>query len=238
MSLAAKPSKCWLGFKDLDYLGHRVGQGVVSPDKEKLEKIRSAPRPGTKKQIRSFLGLVGFYRKFVPNFAEIAVPLTDATKDRAPVKVKWTPECENAFLTLRDRLCEQPVCALPNFEFSFVLRTDASDTGLGAILIQDQGFGDQTIACASRKLNAAKKNYSTVEKELLAVVWGVQKFSAYLYGREFVLQSDHLPLQHLDQMKNANGRLMRWAMQLQPYAFVFKAIPGRENVGADFLSRL
>ena len=105
-------------------------------------------------------------------------------------------------------------------------------------LIQDQGFGDQTIGCASRKLNDTERNYSTIEKELLAVVWGIQKFSPYLYGREFVLQSDHLPLQHLDQMKNANSRLMRWAMQLQPYAFVFKSIPGKENVGADFLSRL
>ena len=238
VSLAAKPSKCFLGFKDLDYLGYRVGQGVIKPDEEKMEKIRHAPQPATKKQIRSFLGLVGFYRRFVPNFSEIAVPLTEATKDRAPVKVAWTDDCDRAFNTLKEKLCEQPVCALPDFSRTFILRTDASDTGLGAILIQDQGFGDQTIGCASRKLNDAEKNYSTIEKELLAVVWGIQKFSPYLYGREFVLQSDHLPLQHLDQMKNANSRLMRWAMQLQPYAFVFKSIPGKENVGADFLSRL
>ena len=238
VELAAKPSKCFLGFKDIDYLGYRVGQGVIKPDEEKMEKISQAPRPTTKKQIRSFLGLVGFYRRFVPNFAEIAVPLTDATKDRAPVKVVWTEACEQAFQLLKKRLCEQPVCALPDFDKTFVLRTDASDTGLGAILIQDQGFGDQTIGCASRKLNSAEQNYSTVEKELLAVVWGIQKFSPYLYGREFVLQSDHLPLQHLDQMKNSNSRLMRWAMQLQPYAYVFKAIPGKDNVGADFLSRM
>lgn len=238
VSLAAKPSKCFLGFKDIDYLGYRVGQGVIKPEEEKMEKIRNAPRPTSKKQIRSFLGLVGFYRRFVPSFAEIAVPLTDATKDRAPVKVVWSEACEQAFQLLKERLCEQPVCALPDFDKTFVLRTDASDTGLGAILIQDQGYGDQTIGCASRKLNSAEQNYSTVEKELLAVVWGIQKFSPYLYGREFVLQSDHLPLQHLDQMKNSNSRLMRWAMQLQPYAFTFKAIPGKENVGADFLSRL
>ena len=238
VSLAAKPSKCFLGFKDLDYLGYRVGQGVIKPDEEKMEKIRHAPQPTTKKQIRSFLGLVGFYRRFVPNFAEIAVPLTEATKDRSPVRVVWTEDCDRAFNVLKEMLCAQPVCALPDFSETFVLRTDASDTGLGAILIQDQGFGDQTIGCASRKLNDAERNYSTIEKELLAVVWGIQKFSPYLYGREFVLQSDHLPLQHLDQMKNANSRLMRWAMQLQPYAFVFKAIPGKENVGADFLSRL
>ena len=117
------------------------------------------------------------------------------------------------------------------------------DVEMGEKLLQSspqavQGFGDQTIACASRKLNAAEKNYSTIEKELLAVVWGVQKFSPHLYGKELILQSDHLPLKHLDNMKNTNGRLMRWAMQLQPFAYVFKSIPGKENVGADFLSRL
>ena len=238
VTLAAKPSKVLLGFAELDYLGHRVGRGVVKPDEEKMDKIRHAARPESKKQVRSFLGLVGFYRRFVPNFAEIALPLTEATRNQAPVKVKWDEACERAFQELKDRLCEQPVCALPDFDRTFVVRTDASDSGLGAILIQDQGFGDQTIACASRKLNAAEKNYSTIEKELLAVVWGIQKFSPYLYGKEFILQSDHLPLKHLDNMKNTNGRLMRWAMQLQPFAYTFKSIPGKENVGADFLSRL
>ena len=238
VTLAAKPSKVYLGFAELDYLGHRVGRGVVKPDEEKMDKIRHADRPETKKQVRSFLGLAGFYRRFVPNFAEIALPLTEATRNQAPLKVKWDDACERSFQQLKSQLCEQPVCALPDFDRTFVVRTDASDSGLGAILIQDQGFGDQTIACASRKLNAAEKNYSTIEKELLAVVWGVQKFSPYLYGKEFILQSDHLPLKHLDNMKNTNGRLMRWAMQLQPFAYVFKSIPGKENVGADFLSRL
>ena len=236
--LAAKPSKCQLGFAELDYLGHRVGRGTMKPDEEKMSKIRDAPRPTTKRQIRSFLGLVGFYRKFVPHFSEIATPLTDATRDRAPVQVRWNDACERAFVELKRILCAQPACTLPDFNRVFVLRTDASSTGLGAILLQDHGFGDQTIACASRKLNSAEKNYSTVEKELLAVVWGIEKFSAYLYGKEFVLQSDHLPLKHLDSMKNTNGRLMRWAIQLQPYAHVFKSIPGKENVGADFLSRI
>ena len=127
---------------------------------------------------------------------------------------------------------------LPDFDKPFILRTDASNVGLGAILIQDQGVGDQTIACASRKLNSAERNYSTIEKELLAIVWGIQKFTPFLYGREFILQSDHLPLQHLENMKSVNGRLTRWAMQLQPYAYIFQSIPGKDNVGADFLSRL
>ena len=109
------------------------------------------------------MGLVGFYRKFIPNFSEIAVPLTEATRDRAPVKVNWTPQCEAAFEELKAKLCAQPACILPDFSKVFVLRTDASNTGLGAILIQDHGHGDQTIACGSRKLNQAERNYSTIQ---------------------------------------------------------------------------
>lgn len=238
VSLSARPSKCFLGFHELEYLGHIVGQGKLRPEEGKMNKIREAARPMTKKEIRSFLGLAGFYRKFVPHFAEIAYPLTEATKACKPISVKWDDQCERAFNTLKEKLCSQPVCCLPDFSQPFVLRTDASNVGLGAILLQDQGNGKQPIACASRKLLPAEKNYSTVEKELLAIVWGIQKFSPFLYGKEFILQSDHQPLQYLQGMKPSNGRLMRWAMQLQPYSFRFQAIPGKDNVGADFLSRL
>ena len=238
VSLSARPSKCYLGFRRLEYLGHIVGQGSIQPEDSKMAKIRDTTQPTTKKQIRSFLGLVGFYRRFVPHFAEIALPLTEATKASKPNIVKWDDRCEQAFQTLKARLCSAPICCLPVVDLPFVLMTDASDTGLGAILLQDQGFGLQPIACASKKLVPAERNYATVEKELLAVVWGVQKFSPYLYGNTFVIQSDHQPLQYLHQKKTTNSRLMRWAMQLQPYSFTFQAIPGKENIGADFLSRL
>ena len=205
---------------------------------DKLKKIMDAPIPSSKKQVRSFLGLAGFYRKFIPNFSEIATPLTEATKDRAPIKVKWDAECAAAFQELKSRLCASPVCILPDFDLPFILRTDASNVGLGAILIQDKGEGEQPVACASRKLSLPEKNYSTIEKELLAIVWGIKKFDRYLYGREFILQSDHLPLKNLDSLSTSNSRLTRWALQLQPYCFRFRSIPGKENVGADFLSRL
>jgi hypothetical protein len=238
VALAARPSKWFLGFKQLEYLEYMLGQGTVRPVEDKMAKIRDAPRPTTKKQIRSFLGLAGFYRRFVPNFAEMALPLTEATKTSQPATVQWDDRKEIAFKTLKERLCSQPVCCLPDLSKEFVLRTDASDFGLGAILLQDQGFGLQPIACASRKLIQAEKNYATVEKECLAIVWGIEKFSPYLYGRPFTIQSDHQPLQHLQRMKTSNSRLMRWAMQLQPYNFHVEAIPGKDNVGADFLSRL
>ena len=238
VSLSARPTKCELGFKQLEYLGHVIGNGIIKPTGDKINKIRDTPRPTTKRQVRSFLGLAGFYRKFIPNFAEIALPLTDATKGKKPNQVQWTPEMEKAFCLLKEALSSKPVCVLPQFDKTFVIRTDASDSGLGAILLQDQGQGLQIIACASKKLLPAERNYSTIEKECLAMVWGIGKFNPYLYGRQFFVQSDHKPLQYLQTMRATNKRIMRWSLLLQPYTFTIEAIPGKENVGADYLSRI
>ena len=129
------------------------------------------------------------------------------------------------------------VCCLPDWSKEFVLRTDASDVGLGAVLLQDQGFGLQPLACASKKLNSAELNYSPIEKECLAVVFGIQKYNHFLLGRHFTVQTDHSPLQWLHRVKPQSPRQMRWSMQLQPYDFSVVAIAGRDNVDADFLSR-
>ena len=237
VNLAARPSKCYLGFQTLEYLGHQLSQGKVRPMEDKLGKIAEAKPPTTKKQLRSFLGLAGYYRKFVPNFATVAKPLTDATKKHLPNTVSWNPELQSSFDQLKSMLTSQPVCILPDMQKKFVLRTDASDYGLGAVLLQEQGGDLKMVACGSRKLSGAEIGYSTIEKECYAIVWGVGKFSPYLHGKEFVIQSDHRPLEYLQGMKAKNRRLMRWALQLQPYSFVIQAIPGAENVGADFLSR-
>ena len=181
--------------------------------------------------------MANFYRKYIPHFSEIASPLTDLTKAGKPDKVKWTEDCEKAFNTLKGKLGEKPVVSLPDKELPFVIRTDASNNGMGAVLLQDKGDGLQPIAYASQKFSKAEKNYATVERECLAVVWGIKKFEPYLYGTQFTLQTDHQPLQYLSRMKTQNGRLMRWALQLQQYSFDVQVIPGKENVGADFLSR-
>ncbi|XP_070173431.1 uncharacterized protein [Littorina saxatilis] len=236
-SLSARPSKCYLGFKRLEYLGHMVGNGMIQPEEGKMDKIAKMPRPTTKRQIRSFLGLAGFYRRFVPGFADIALPLTDATKKSQPNKVIWTKPMQVALDTLKVKLSTEPVCKLPDFSVPFTLRTDASGVGLGAMLLQDQGNGMQMVACASKKLLPAERNYSTIERECLAVVWGVRKFGPYLYGKPFCIQSDHKPLEYLEGLKATNKRLMRWALALQPYMYTIQAIPGRDNVGADLLSR-
>ena len=235
--LTAKPSKCELGCDEVSYLGHRIGSGIIKPEQDKMDKIRSVPRPVTKKQVRSFLGLVGFYRRFIQGFSDIALPLTNLTKGGGSPVVKWSSECETAFNALKDHFCTPPVCRLPVAGRKFRLCTDASGTGLGAVLCQEHEGENHPVMCASKKLNAAELNYSTIEKECLAIVWAVQKFEPYLYGREFVIQTDHSPLQHLERVRSPSGRITRWAMCLQPFSFVIEAVPGSDNVIADYLSR-
>ena len=234
-SLSARPSKCELGCSELEYLGHRVGNGLIKPEGSKMQKILDAPRPETKKQVRSFLGLVGYYRKFVPRFSEIAAPLTELTKEGSSRRMVWTERFEEAFNSLKEKFCTTLVCALPREQGKFVLRTDASDIGLGAILMQEQDGDLHPLECASRKLLPADP---TIEKECLALVWAVDHFQRYLYGVNFVVQTDHSPLQHLEKLKSTSGRVTRWALLLQPYQFQIQAIPGKDNVAADLLSRL
>ena len=237
-NLTAKPSKCSVGYKQIECLGHIVGNASISPNPDKVEVIQTAIRPGTKKQLRSFLGLVGFYRKFVPNFSLVALPLTDLTKKGCPNKLQWTDVHETAFQTLKHSLITFPILKLPNLSEPFILQTDASDRGIGAVLLQTEVDKKFPIAYASRKLKGSEVSYATVEKECLAIVWAIQKFQRYLYGREFVLETDHKPLVYLNRAKVANSRLMRWALALQPYRFRIVAIKGKDNVGGDYLSRL
>ena len=237
-NLAAKPSKCFFGFDQLSYLGHEIGNGKKWPEDDKVNRIREAKPPETKKELRAYLGTTGFYRQYIPGYSDIAAPLTDKTKKHEPEHVKWNEECQTAFDKLKEKLSNRPVVVMPDHQLPFVLRTDASDRGMGAVLLQDKGTGLQPVAYASKKLNGAERNYATVEKECFATVWGIQKFERFLYGKHFVLETDHQPLQYLQRVKPTNPRLMRWALQLQPYHFTIRVIPGKDNIGADYLSRL
>ena len=134
-------------------------------------------------------------------------------------------------------LCNRPILCLPDFDLDFILRTDASDFGLGAVLMQEHNGLKFPVCYASRKLLGREMGYSVIEIECLSIIWAIQKFESYLYGREFLLETDHQPLVYLNRAKVANARLMRWALALQPYRFRIIAIKGSENVGADFLSR-
>lgn len=238
-NLAARPKKCFLGYRQVVYLGHKVGRGCMMPEEAKIVKFKTLKEPQTKKEVRRFLGMLGFYRRYVPHFSEIALPLTNLTKGKKCGVIKWTPSCQEAFERLKKTLVSRPVIRLPDPEKAFVLRTDASEVGLGAVLLQEDEKGDlQPVSYASKKLIPAETNYSTIEKECLAIVWGIGKFEPYLYGQHFTVMTDHQPLQYLQQVRPHNGRLTRWALQLQAYSFRVQTIKGVDNVDADFMSRV
>ena len=213
--MKAKPKKCHLAIRETTYLGHLVGGGEVKAESNKVEAVREFPRPVTKKDVRSFLGLTGYYHKFIPSYASIAAPLSDLTKKCRPQVVNWRPECEEAFYCLKESLCVPPVLASPNLNQPFIIQTDASERGIGSML--SQLGGDQQehpVMFLSRKLLPREKNYATVEKECLAVVWAIQSLQVYLCGQEFTIQSDNHALQWLDRMKDKNPRLTRWSLTL------------------------
>ena len=237
-NLAAKPKKCYFGYQNLEFLGYFVGKGQLKASPALLDKIQSSERPKTKKEVRSFLGLASFYRKFIPNFAEIAVPLSDLTKKGSSTKVKWGESQERSFQTLKALLVKPPILQLPDFNRTFIIQTDASDTGIGCVLMQEYDGILHPVSYASRKLASREQNYSVIEREALAIVWAISKFDFYLYGRQFVVQTDHKPLVYVNKSKTLNKRIMRWAMLLQEYQFSVQSISGKNNYAADFLSRV
>ncbi|KAK7105052.1 hypothetical protein V1264_019673 [Littorina saxatilis] len=237
-NLTVRPSKCILGTDNVDFIGHSLKEGQKGLLLENVTKILNAPRPETKKQVRSFLGLAGYYREFIPNFAAITAPLSDMTRKGCPNRILWGPAQEKAYQTVRDLISRDPVLRLPDTAKEFILRTDASDEGIGAMLMQEHGGKPFPVSYASKKLSGAEKNYSTMEKECLAIVWGIKKFELYLQGVKFVLQTDHKPLTYLNSAKFVNNRIMRWVMYLQNFDMRVESIKGSDNVGADFLSRV
>ncbi|XP_078233603.1 uncharacterized protein LOC144583544 [Pogona vitticeps] len=236
--LTVKASKCQLGSPEIKYLGHIVGGGVIKPLEAKIEAVRDWPRPNTKKKVKSFLGLVGYYRKFIPRFSEIAAPLTDLTRKKTDDRIPWTSDCEEAFQRLKEALINYPVLRAPDFDWEFIIYTDASNSGVGAVLCQEDENGDQhPVSYLSRKLQKGERHLATVEKECLAIVYAIQKAKPYIWGRHFTLCTDHSPLQWLKTMKSHNSKLMRWALNLQDYDFEVKVVRGSVNCVADALSR-
>ena len=237
--LKVKAKKCQFARNTCAYLGHVVGEGKVEPAACKVQAIADFPGPlRTKKSVRAFLGLAGYYRRFISNFADIAAPLSDLTKASLPNKVRWTPDCEQAFTTLKKALMNKPVLRNPDFQKPFMLQTDASDVGLGAVLSQSDDGEEHPVAYYSRKLLPRETRYAAVEKECLAVVEGIRNFRVYLDGTTFVVQTDHRSLKYLHKMKDSTGRLARWSLFLQPYSFTIHHRAGKDNGNADGLSRI
>ena len=187
-------------------------------------------------QVRSFLGLVGYYRRFIKGFSNIAAPLNRLLEKNK--SFEWTDECMAAYEKLKAVLLQRPVVAYPDFSIPFRLYTDASNVGLGAILAQQQEGKECIICCASRTLSKSEQNYSATKKECLAVVWGIKNFRNYLIANHFKVYTDHYSLQWLLSMKHESALLHRWAAQLEDYDFEVLHRPGKNQGHVDALSRL
>ena len=235
--LTIKREKCNFATRDCMYLGYRIGQGGVRPEQSKIQAVDKVSRPETKNDVRAFLGMTGYYRRFVQNYAMIAEPLTELTRKNMPTKIEWTGRAELAFQRLKKMLVSAPLLKNPDFTRTFILQTDASGVGVGAVLSQGEEE-DYPVAYFSRKLLPRERAYSTVEKECLAIVLAVKHFRVYLLGRSFIVQTDHRALQWLHHFKEKNARLTRWSWILQPYTFTVQHRKGQANANADALSRL
>lgn len=228
--------KCSFLQNQTEFLGHVLTPKGVKPNPRKVEIIQNLKLPNTQKKIKSFLGMTGFYRKFIKDYAKIAYPMTKYLKKNSNVNPN-DPNFITAFEQLKDVLVSPPILRYPNFNKKFKLITDASNFALGAVLTQE----GHPICYASRTLNVHERNYSTIEKELLAIVWSTQYFRPYLYGVEFDLSTDHQPLKWLQAKNNGkdiNPRLQRWLVRLMDYNAKIDYIKGKENHIADFLSRI
>ena len=235
--LTAKPSKCNFGFNEINYLGLKIKDNEISPLSNKVDSILTIEQPNSKKTLRSFIGMISFYRKFLGNMAENLAPLTDLLKKDVKEPLKFNNDAISAFNRLKAMLAQPPILKIPDIDREFCLRTDASTIGIGAVLFQ---YWDNTpfpVHYVSRKLLPAEKNYATVERECLAIVWAIDKLKFFLYGKKFIIETDHMPLQYLKTLKGKNDRLVRWALALQPYSYRVVYIKGSENHGADLLSR-
>ena len=236
--LTVNPKKCALAQAEVKYLGYVIGGGTVKPQLSKVSAILETPRPTTKKQVRSFLGVVGWYRRFVENFSNRAAPLIELTRKSSPNQVVWSEDCDKAFNDLRSCLCSDPILQNPDFSQPFTVQTDASGVGLGAVLLQGEVGEQKPVVYLSRKLFPRELRYSTVEKECLALKWAVDSLKYYLMGKDFILETDHRALKWLHRMKDTNSRVTRWYLALQPFNFEVRYRAGPENTTADYLSRV
>ena len=259
LNLKIKPEKCQLFRKKVRYLGHVVTHEGTSPDPEKERAVSEWPRPVTLRDLRGFLGLSGYYRRFLKGYAEVAAPLqrllqgqegrrkgTKVSKGThykgdGSIREKWNSSCETALAKLKQMLTEAPVLGFPDFSCGFILETDASFNGLGAVLSQKQenvlvvlGYGSRALKPCERNM----QNYSSMKLELLALYWAVtQKYRDLLLGTEFIVFTDNNPLSYLQTTAKLGATETRWAAELAQFTFTIKYRSGRSNKNADALSR-
>ena len=239
-NLVVKLKKCKFAQLAVKFLGHILSHGHISTNPEAVATILKWERPADtvnkKKAVRGFLGMVGWYRKFIPNFSHVARPLFQLLKKEAVWD--WTDECQQAFIKLRDAISKGPVLAIADPNKEYVLQTDASDFALGAILQQADDDGHlHPIAYASKTLNPAECRYSTTDREALAIPWALEHFNTYCEGHKYTALTDHAALRYMMNNKDKTPRMHRMVARLSPYEITLYYKPGSENHAADLLSR-
>ncbi|MCG8047963.1 MAG: RNase H-like domain-containing protein, partial [Candidatus Thiodiazotropha endolucinida] len=234
--LKLKPRKCQLFKREVEFLGHVVNESGVGTDPKKIECIEKWPTPTSVTEVRSFLGLCSYYRRFIADYSKIAKPLHCLTEKSR--KFEWTMECENAFSTLKQMLITAPMLSHPDFSLPFILDTDASDFAIGAVLSQNINGTEKVVAYASRTLSKSERSYCVTRKEMLALVYFTKYFKHYLYGRKFTARTDHGSLRWLSKFKNPEGQVARWLELLSSYDMVIEHRRGSLHNNADSLSRI
>lgn len=233
--LSAKIKKCKFGHVEINFVGHIVRNGVIMPDPEKVRAVTDWPAPTTVPQLQAFIGLVNYYRRFIKDFSIISGSLYALLKKDEPWQ--WGTHEQGAFEKLKTALLSAPCLHGPDYTQPFILQTDASIHGLGAVLTQLIDGEEHPIMYLSRQLNAAEKNYAAVEWEMLAAVWAIRKCEYLLIDSHFTLVTDASSLKALPSKKFANARLMRWAISLNEFSFTVRHRSGKNNANADSLSR-
>ena len=233
--LKLHPDKCRFMQREVTFLGHKVNGEGVGTMRDKVEAVRNWPVPANKRQLKSFIGLASYYRRFVKDFATIAAPLHRQLEKNRPFL--WTQECQQAFQRLQEALCGSTVLAPPDPSLPFILDTDASNEGVGGVLSQIGPEGEKVVAYFSRSFGKAERNYCVTRRELLAVMLAVRHFKYYLCGLPFVVRTDHAALQWLMSFREPEGQIARWLEELQAYDFTIEHRAGQRHGNADALSR-
>lgn len=234
--LTLNPKKCHFAAKEVKFLGHLISKQGIQVDPNKTKIIDTFPIPQKIKDIRSFLGMCNYYRRFIKSFSTLVEPLNKLL--RKDEDFIWNEDCQIAFETLKRKLTSAPILAYPNMNKPFILTTDASNSAIGYILSQkDKGNREHVIAYGGRSLSKPERNWSASDVECLAVIEGIREYKTYLSNNEFLVFTDHKPLQYLMSQKSTTGRLARWSLELQGYNFKIIHKEGKSNVVADALSR-
>jgi len=236
--LYVKMSKCAFMQREVAFLGHRIGADGLRVSPDKISAVQQWPQPKNVSDVRSFLGLANFYRRFVKDYSRIALPLTELTKEVTGAGFTWGAPEQAAFDALKRALCSPPVLLVPDQSKPFVLNTDACKFAIGATLQQDHGNGLQPVAFFSAKMSDAERNYDVREQEFMALFKACLHWRHYLHGTQpFLLLTDHDSLKYHKTMPNMSGRLARWIEKMAEFDYKLQHIPGKDNVVADALSR-